>query len=355
MASFCTNRILFVTAMVSAIVVLVLPWVPSASASSSAAYRKPSLASLLASGSPVDPFVSSAPLIVATECSDGIALLALHTSFAEQPLLLDTDEMPSLDGMADVTHHDDDDDDDANHHNKTSLEDTNAAAQNTTNTTRTTTTTTTPATVDLQDIPRSYRGPFRIHLIDGVGTTMVCAGWRSHTQMMVDYCRDLAKEELQIYGPPPMSLTHCQEYGNYLAQQTSLWLAYTGVMKRHRWSCVGLLATCRGDHEVVEGERDLGCLWLVDKMGAFRVRGHAVGGGPLAGLVNQYLAMERSRNDKTRTAERALSDLLDFLSEQPTLIPRSTRVELAILTPSRNAQTKLKRVFASGLRIPLRT
>ena len=167
--------------------------------------------------------------------------------------------------------------------------------------------------------------------------------------MMVDYCRDLAKEELQIYGPPRMSLTHCQEYGNYLAQQTSLWLAYTGVMKRHRWSCVGLLATCSSDHKV-EGTRDPGCLWLVDKTGAFRVRAHAVGGGPLAGLVNQYLALEQSKNDKTRTSERALCELLDFLSEQSTFITQSTRVELAILTPGRNAQTQLKRVFASVLR-----
>lgn len=326
MISFRCRRKVVVAAVVSAIVVFV--WIPSASASSSAARRKPSLASLLSSGAPVDPFVSSAPLIVATECSDGIALLALHTSFAEQPLLLDLDELPA---SPDVDN------------NGTSLVDeTNIVTQNITNTTITT-------KVDLQDIPRSYRGPFRIHLIDGFGTSMVCAGWRSHTQLMVDYCRDLAKEELQIYGPPRMSLTHCQEYGNYLAQQTSLWLAYTGVMKRHRWSCVGLLATCSSDH-MVEGTRDPGCLWLVDKTGAFRVRAHAVGGGPLAGLVNQYLALEQSKNDKTRTSERALCELLDFLSEQSTFITPSTRVELAILTPGRNAQTQLKRVFASVLR-----
>lgn len=274
------------------------------------------------SGPPPDPFVSSAPLIVATECSDGIALLALHTSFAEEPLLLDADEMSTKGESSE---------------NTTTVE--NDATQNST-------------TIEIQDVPRSYRGPFRIHLIDNFGTSMVCAGWRSHAQLIVDYCRDLAKEEFHVYGPPRMSLTHCQEYGQYLAHQTSLWIAHTGVMKRHRWSCVGLLATCSSSSDHPDEEEDSkspGCLWLVDKTGAYRVRAHAVGGGPLAGIVNQYLAVEGSKDNTTRTAEKALRDLIDFLSEQSTMIPRGTRAELGIITADSKTNARMKRVFISRL------
>lgn len=282
-------------------------------------------------GGSSDPFVSSAPLIVASECSDGVALLALHSAFAEEPLLLDAEDedvaSPEISPVKEELSIEKND----------SLDDTNA--QNST-------------TVDITDVPRSYRGPFRIHSIDSFGTAMLCAGWRSHAQLMADYSRDLAKEELQIYGEPRMTLAHCQEYGSYLSEQTSLWMAYTGVMQRYRWSNVGLLATCSsskretGDNPSISNP---GCLWLVDQTGTYRVRAHAVGGGKLSGIVNQYLADEMSKNGQTKKAEETLRDLIKFLSQQYEFVAKGTRVELAILAASGGKTAKLNRVFASRI------
>jgi len=323
----------------------------SSSFSSSSRTKRPTTATATTTGSIVqDPYISSAPLIVATECSDGIALLALHPSFAEEPLLLDPtiDEhvsspseeiIPSTSSNVEPTKEEEEEEtedhgsiDDPKNTTVLPSEETPTSVRRT-----------------LYDIPQSYRGPFRIYPIDRFGTSMICAGWRTHTQLMIESCRDVAKEELYVYGPPRMEQTYCVEYGNYLAQQTSVWLAYTGVMKRHRWACVGLLATCSNKHPKKESAYGPGCLWLVDKTGAYRVRAHAVGGGLLAGLVNQFLASEISKNDKTRSAEQALRDLLAFLCEQTTLIPQGTRAELAIITPERNAKRRLRRVFISEL------
>lgn len=262
----------------------------------------------------VDPFVTSAPLIVAVVCSDGVALIALHTAFAEEPLLLD-----AKDNTGDTS-------------NPTSTPDDPTAAPNTTS-------------VLITDIPRSYRGPFRIYSIDGFGTGMVCAGWRSHAQLVADYCRDLATEELQVYGPPRMTSTHCQEYGRYLAQQTSAWMAYTAILQRHPWSCVGLLATCStsSNDDGADTATLPGCVWLIDATGAYRVRAHAVGGGLLAGIVNQYLL------DRPITpAEETIRDVLDLVSQQTGLVPSGTRVELAVITPDSSRKTKLRRIFLAN-------
>lgn len=283
-----------------------------------------------------DPFVTSAPLIVAAICSDGVALLALHIAFQEEPLLLDTDDVDDIEEER-ITN---------------SSEDHNAAISlNNT-------------TVQIKDMPRSYRGPFRIYSIDGFGTGMVYAGWRSHGQLVADYCRDLAKEELQVYGPPRMTLTSCKEYGHYLAFQTSAWMAYTAVLRKHPWSCVGLLATSSGGESCnkedgSKARASPGCLWLVDTTGAYRILAHAVGGGPLAGIVNHYLAQRlfpqkaSGGHDQIPSplpsAEELLRDILDFLSHQHTIIPSGTRAELAVISPDSTGNARLKRVFASRL------
>lgn len=273
-----------------------------------------------------DPFVSSAPLIVAAVCSDGVALIALHTAFAEEPLLLDFNEVGR---------------------NRTSP----------TPSTDKGNTTTTNTTVEIQDVPRSYRGPFRIYEIDSFGTGMVSAGWRPHGQMVADYCRDMASDELLVYGSPRMTLTYCMEYGQYLARKTSQWMAYTAVLREHAWSCVSLLATCSSSGNGVSSEDPSssppGGLWLVDSTGAYRVRAHAVGGGPLAGIVNQYLAQrllgEREAAKDIPTAEQMVRDVLLFLSQQPALVPSGTRAELAIVSPDSSGKARLKRIFASRL------
>lgn len=296
----------FLAAIVVVVVSPVGSW--ASLSSSTTASSKPG-----ATPGKLDPFVTSAPLIVGAVCSDGVALLALHTSFADEPLLLDADE----------TRQESDED----------AKETSAAQvdRNLTNTTSFN------ATISITDVPRSYRGPFRVHVIDGFGTGMVCAGWRSHGQLMVDYCRDLAKEELQVFGPPRMTTTYCQEYGRYLAQQTSAWMAYSAILRKHPWSCVGLLATCSPTTEDHSG-----CLWLVDATGAYRIRAHAIGGGGLAGIVNHYLAQR-----PILSAEETLREILDLLAQQTTLLPSGTRAELAIIGPDSSKKVKLQRVFAA--------
>lgn len=260
----------------------------------------------------VDPFVTSAPLIVGAICSDGVALIALHTSFADEPLLLDADE-PLLESEDDTQ-------------GTSDIQVDNSATKKSSN-----------GTISIGDVPRSYRGPFRISAVDGFGTGMVCAGWRSHGQLMVDYCRDLAKEELQVFGPPRMTTTYCQEYGRYLAQQTSAWMAYSAILRKNAWSCVGLLATVS---PTTEAAPSTGWLWLVDATGAYRIRAHAVGGGGLAGIVNHYLAQR-----PIMSAEQTMREVLDLLSQQTALLPSGTRAELAIIGPDSSKKVKLQRVF----------
>lgn len=300
----------------------------ASSASSSSSPRKDN-------GGP-DPFVASAPLIIAAECSDGVAMIALHTAFADEPLLLDDTDVPI--------------DSDQNQSDESSSIATRDVDANTTSTNE---------TVHIHDIPRSYRGPFRIYSIDSFGTSMVFAGWRPHGQMVADHCRDLAKEELKIYGNPRMTMKYCLEYGQYLARQTSLWMAYASVLNMHSWSCAGILATCSGNSRGIN-ETSLsstGALWLVDSTGAYRVRAHAVGGGALAAAVNQYLAQRILGNSSTGDdldepvgAEQMLRDILSFLSKQHSMIPSGTRVELAVITAeSATGKARLKRVFTSRL------
>jgi hypothetical protein len=128
-----------------------------------------------------DRFVAAAPLIVAAVCSDGVAVVATHTAFRDEPLLLDV-----LDNATVIS---------------------NATGGN--------------ITEIPKDLPKSFRGPFRIHTIDGFGTCMVCAGWRADGQVLVDYCRSVASSEVSVFGEP----TAGAEYGRYIASDASLWMA----------------------------------------------------------------------------------------------------------------------------------
>jgi hypothetical protein len=80
-----------------------------------------------------------------------VALVALHTAFAEEPLLMDDNHQ--VEGSTNETE---------NETSTSAADEVNATSANT--------------TVDIQDIPRTYRGPFRIYSIDSFGTGMVCAG-----------------------------------------------------------------------------------------------------------------------------------------------------------------------------------
>lgn len=129
-------------------------------------------------GRNADPLVSAAPLVVGASCQDGCVLVAVHSIFANQPLLLDgTDDENDISG-------------------------------------------------DLRDLPKEYRGPFRVFSVDAHGTSLACVGWRVDGQTLVDYCRQLAKKEDALYGN---GRPKASEYGNYLATEASLWLARSAV------------------------------------------------------------------------------------------------------------------------------
>ena len=75
-----------------------------------------------------------------------------------------------------------------------------------------------------------FRLAFRIHQIDGHGTSLVCAGWRADAQIMVDYCRSLASTELAVFGESKPD----SDYGQYIASEVSLWMAQRAVSERVR-------------------------------------------------------------------------------------------------------------------------
>jgi 20S proteasome alpha/beta subunit len=242
-----------------------------------------------------DPFVAAAPLVVAAVCSDGVVLAALHTIFSNEPLLLVGD---------------DDEDDDADHNTTLSM-----------NATR------------IRDLPKGYRGSFRIHSIDGFGTGLICAGWRADARILADVCRSLAGEELDVYGTPP--LAGGEQYGEMLASQAAVWMAEYASSDQYRsLSTVGLLAACGPES---------GYLWLIDATGGYRVRAHAV--GSLAGLVNERLqAVDWSQYDKEEVAKK----LIEMMSELEE-VPSEARIELASISSDQSGNRRLQRLFSSRL------
>jgi hypothetical protein len=135
-----------------------------------------------------DPFVLAAPLVVAAVCRDGVAIVATHTASSKEPLLMD--EAVIENPVENVT-----------------VED--SATSN---------------SLPL-DMPLSFRGPFRIQTIDGFGTTLAFAGWRTDGETLASRCRLLASSELDRFGEP----TNGVEYGRFLAEEASSWMARCAV------------------------------------------------------------------------------------------------------------------------------
>jgi hypothetical protein len=142
-----------------------------------------------------DPFVMAAPLVVAAVCKDGVAIVATHTASSEEPLLMDDTIVE--DSVENVT-----------------VED--SATSNANDSTQ--------APLPL-DLPLSFRGPFRIQTIDGFGTTLAFAGWRTDGETLASRCRSLASSELDRFGEP----TNGVEYGRFLAEEASSWMARCAV------------------------------------------------------------------------------------------------------------------------------
>jgi 20S proteasome alpha/beta subunit len=233
-----------------------------------------------------DKFVDAAPLIVAASCEDGVAMIAVHGSSLEDDLVFD---------------------------------DSNEKGD---------------ALVILKDLPTNYRGPRRIHSLDGFGSSLICAGWRTDGDTLAEKCRSLASEELDRFGEPNAD----QGYGRYLAQEASFFLAQCASSDDSRaMSCVGLLS--------VSGKTE-GFLWLVDATGSYRVRAHAVGNG--AKIINKRL---RKINFSSMKCQECIEQLMKIMmetseDESEWKIPTNSRVEMALVESSHRRMKQVRQPFA---------
>ena len=71
-------------------------------------------------------------------------------------------------------------------------------------------------------------------------------------------------------------------------------------------------------------ENSPGSLWLVDITGSYPIRAHAIGGGPLAGIVNDYLT---TLDFASLKHEKIIKLLMEFLAELDG-IPKGSRIEI---------------------------
>lgn len=163
-------------------------------------------------GSEPDRFVSASPLVMAAICSDGICLLATHSSPAYEPLQIGVVEVTEQDAKtatstrqrdSGVNAHDDEGrpSDGASNTVVNSKED---------------------RTSQYQDLPSLYRGPTRIAWIDDTrgGVCCVTSGWRTDCAMLISKCRSLVMSERSRYGMVDRST------GYFVASAASMWLAH---------------------------------------------------------------------------------------------------------------------------------
>ncbi|VEU39748.1 unnamed protein product [Pseudo-nitzschia multistriata] len=258
-----------------------------------------------------DPFIEFSPMVVGVVCRDGVLLFAVHSIFskdnAELPLLRDSI------GEESCT------DNSENRSNNTRV----AAFQ--------------------KDLPRRYRGPFRIHPVDSsCASAMVCSGWRTDCQNLINHIRSIDRREQLEFGH---HIGTAPEYGSFLASQASLLMAKFCVSESRRpLSCLGLLASgsCLG-------------LWVVDATGAYRVRAHALGQG--SDRMNEILRkVDWTQRDSNGVKDELLRllysdsvhDSDDENSSSEIKIPEGSCIEMAVIEkPTRKAPNTMKRLFAS--------
>ena len=247
-------------------------------------------------------FVSASPLAVAAVCREGVVMAALHTSPALEPLLVHVDDVALVPGeeQRDTTSEDGRDGED-------SEEDIDATLGTRSKQKR----------VVVKDLPRSYRGPFRVASIDAYGTSLLSAGWRSDCHSLSAKCRSLAAEEAASYmhgdlgsvstvAAPPK-----EDYAAGLASDASLWLAKCAMSGGIRTkNCVGLLAAATSccteadDDNVIAAGR----LYLVDAAGIHRARALAIGHG--SDCINRRLLGVDFSNLGRDEAVRKLMDVI---------------------------------------------
>jgi 20S proteasome alpha/beta subunit len=248
-----------------------------------------------------DPYVEAAPLVVAASCRDGVVLLAIHTPDNNDVWVDETGDC------------------DSNNCNSSSN---SSNADN----------------ASIQDLAQSHRGPLRIHALDGFGSALVCAGWRTDGDALAAKCRLVAADELDRFGEPTN--------GRVLAYEASFYMAQCAALDTSRaLSCVGLLASC-GSSSISRGSGDGGLLWLVDATGAYRVRAHAVGNG--AKTMNQRLTKV---DVSSMSCEECMVQLLKLLTAEATKdeegwkIPANSRVEMAFVDSVSRRMKRVQQAF----------
>mmetsp|Transcript_63 Transcript_63/g.130 ORF Transcript_63/g.130 Transcript_63/m.130 type:complete len:313 (-) Transcript_63:4231-5169(-) len=245
-----------------------------------------------------DKFVSVAPLVVGAVCQDGVALVAHHV-LEQFP-----DEEETQAHSEEIIHDEKDDTSlsaESNIDNKDNGEGVNDITihQKTTG------------------LPSYHRGPYRINPIDGFGTTLVCAGWRTDTIKLASKCRSLAATEVDRYGTP----SNLRQYARFLSNEAAFWMAQCHASDGVRaLSCAGLI--CSHD-----------ALWLVDATGSYRVRAHALGLGSKE--VNEAL----TRTDFSKlTKEEGMATILRIVQEEQekntTGRTKPTHIETAVVDPA---------------------
>ena len=186
---------------------------------------------------------------------------------------------------------------------------------------------------------------------------------------MADFPRSSAEREAARYGG---TVGARGDYGRSIAESLGDYMAECAVEDsvRELWA-VGLVATVGGGDEGVEG-----CLWLVDRTGAYPCRAHAVGCG--ADRINRRLievsdtkgGKEGARFEDLSVEEGARF-LLDLITDEIRSSgnddgggggvedegwrapPEGSRVEIAVVESGQRKMRRLRQPFGLERSVPL--
>ena len=322
---------------------------PGTSRKQNTASSRPDTASSLPAHCRPNRFAALSPPAVAAVCRDGVVLVAVHSGPALEPLLVPAARAGSEE-QSEATSEEDAGDDSG----------TKASA--------------------LEDLPATYRGPFRVSPIDGHGTTLLSVGWRADCAAQAAKCRSLAAEEAATYGlgmgllgstggdgeDGDDAVLMGPDYAAGIAADTSLWLAKCAISGGMRtMNCVGLLASCSATG---------GCLHLIDETSIHRVRALAIGLGSerinrrlvgidfssmewgeavntLLGIIAQEAGVARNDGGKQEDEDKDSDGDDDAPTENEKetrwQLPEGSRVELAFVDAKRMRRINQRMVEGS--------
>ncbi|KAL3815659.1 hypothetical protein ACHAXA_006934 [Cyclostephanos tholiformis] len=248
-----------------------------------------------------DPFVVASPPSVAAVCRDGIAMVSFHYD-VDRP---EGDEIDNEEEGKEVGCGDADGGDAATTVTISSIAAAVCDDGGGSSEAASLSTATAAVAMDIarrfRDLPSSTRGPLRIESIhdDPIRhsrvppMSLLTAGWRTDGMALSDAARALVSDEVRLFCPPSSmsssssspSSSSAMAMGKRIALGLSYYLtrcasSAAGGGGVRSLSCVGLLACGGGGGGgggVVGGEG--GTLHLIDALGAYRVRAHAIGSG----------------------------------------------------------------------------